>query len=187
MDAIKTWFLALSPQQKTKLALVAAALVVVGYWFVNQPGEQTAIEEPQESSLKVTGTLFVHVVGEVAEPGLYQLPLGARIQDAIAAAGGFTAEALAHSVNLARNLSDGEQVVVLSHSEEGELEQNAKLSINRSTAQQLEALPGVGPALAKRIVDYRKSVGSFSDIRQLREVSGIGERLFAQISELVTL
>jgi competence protein ComEA len=90
-------------------------------------------------------------------------------------------------VNLARTLSDGEQIVVLGEQDLGSGSSGGLVSLNRSDASQLDTLPGVGPALAARIIDLRTQLGSFSDIRQLREVSGIGEKLFANIKDLVTL
>jgi competence protein ComEA len=129
----------------------------------------------------------VHVVGEVSSPGLYELALGSRVEDAIRAAGGFLDTAVQHSVNLARTLSDGEQIVVLGEQDLGSGSSGGLVSLNRSDASQLDTLPGVGPALAARIIDLRTQLGSFSDIRQLREVSGIGEKLFANIKDLVTL
>jgi competence protein ComEA len=109
------------------------------------------------------------------------------VQDAISAAGGFSEDAVQHSVNLARVLSDGEQLVILGPGDLSDGVSGGLISLNRANESQLDELPGVGPALASRILDYRQELGSFSDIRQLREVRGIGEKLFAQIKDLVTL
>jgi competence protein ComEA len=186
MEAAKQWIATLTHSQKSKLLLSLAVLVAVGYWFINQPrAEVEAL--PAESALSFSGVVQVHVVGEVSSPGLYELALGSRVEDAIRAAGGFLDTAVQHSVNLARTLSDGEQIVVLGEQDLGSGSSGGLVSLNRSDASQLDTLPGVGPALAARIIDLRTQLGSFSDIRQLREVSGIGEKLFANIKDLVTL
>ena len=134
-----------------------------------------------------TESLHVHVVGEIVQPGLYQLDFGSRVSDAIAAAGGFSPNALQTSVNLARQLSDGEQVVVLSVVADSGEQQSDLVSINRATAAELDSLPGIGPALAERIIKHRTETGGFSSVSQLQEVSGIGEKVFAEIEPLVTL
>jgi competence protein ComEA len=186
MEALKQWLASLSQRQRSRLLLSLAALVAVGYWFVNQP--TTEVEAtPEQSTVSFSGVVQVHVVGEVFEPGLYELTLGSRVEDAIQAAGGFLDGAVQHSVNLARTLSDGEQIVVLSQEDMVSGDSGGLVSLNRADLNQLDTLPGVGPALAARIIDLRPHRGSFSDIRQLREVSGIGEKLFANIKDLVTL
>jgi competence protein ComEA len=186
MDAIKTWLSSLTQAQRSKLLLALAALAAVGYWLANQPNAPEVLEETS-TPISYSGVVKVHVVGEVSVPGLYELQLGSRVEDAIDAAGGFLQEAVQHSVNLARTLSDGEQIVVLGGDDLADGESGGLISINRADLDQLDKLPGVGPSLAARILDLRGQLGSFSDIRQLREVSGIGEKLFANIKDLVTL
>jgi competence protein ComEA len=186
METLKQWIASLSQSQRSKLLLSLAALVAVGYWFVNQPSNKVEASE-EVSAVSFSGVIQVHVVGEVSAPGLYELTLGSRVEDAIMAAGNFLPDAVQHSVNLARTLSDGEQIVVLGARDIESQETGGLVSLNRSDVQQLDTLPGVGPALAGRIVDLRTQLGSFSDVRQLREVSGIGEKLFANLKDLVTL
>lgn len=141
-------------------------------------------------------TIFVHVSGSVREPGLVELPAGSRVADAVQAAGGFTDEADASSVNLARQLSDGEQVIPLAQgaaAEEGATGEPAaatasgKVSINRATAQELTALPGIGDATAQKIVADREANGPFSACEDLMRVSGIGEKKYASLADLITL
>lgn len=189
MDQLRIWFSTLDKKQRLRLGLATVALFAIGYWMLNQSDSDVGQPAPTESVAQVEsgGVAQVHVVGEVAKPGLYEIALGSRVQDAVAAAGGFTSDAIQHSVNLARTVSDGEQIVVLGPTDVVGSTGGGLISLNRADAQQLESLPGVGPSLAAAIVEHRKAIGSFSDIRELREVSGIGEKLFARIKDQVTL
>jgi len=132
---------------------------------------------------------FVHVVGEVNRPGLYELKAGARVVDAVAAAGGFTAGADQSQLNLAQVVTDGEQIVV---SKVGAVAQapgasaSGKVNINTADATALQTLDGIGPALAQRILDFRKSHGAFSSVNDLQSIGGIGDKKFAAIKEHVT-
>lgn len=147
--------------------------------------------------------VVVHVAGAVRRPGVYTLPGGSRVADAVEAAGNGTDKAVFDGLNLARPLTDGEQVVV---PEKGEDQPGspapsagapasaaptagaaATVSLNAATVADLETLPGIGPVLAQRILDYRESIGGFTEIGQLREVPGIGEKTFQALSELVSL
>jgi competence protein ComEA len=131
---------------------------------------------------------FVHVVGAVNKPGLYELPAGDRVIDAIAAAGGFTAAADQTQVNLARVVSDGEQLVVpkkgATPSAPGATS-SGKVNINTADATALATLDGIGPALAQRIIDFRESHGRFSSVNDLQNVTGIGDKKFAAIKDHV--
>ncbi|MDE2386858.1 MAG: helix-hairpin-helix domain-containing protein [Actinomycetales bacterium] len=141
--------------------------------------------------------VYVHVVGEVKQPGLYVVGNDARLVDAIALAGGFTAKAEQSSVNLARTLTDGEQIIVLSKAAAaGGLSAGvggaaggsaAKVSLNRASQSELESLPRVGPALAGRIMDWRTANGGFKTIEDLMKVSGFGDKMFAAVKGLVIL
>lgn len=135
--------------------------------------------------------LLIDVQGEVEQPGVVVLAPGARVLDAVAASGGFTDEAAAGSVNLAREVVDGEQIIVPSASESAANDAGAaadgRISINRATAEQLQALPRVGPAVSSAIVAHRDQHGPFTSIDQLEDVSGIGPSMMEQLRELVTL
>jgi competence protein ComEA len=135
-------------------------------------------------------TIFVHVVGEVAKPGIYSVDAGARVFDAIFAAGGFTELADQASVNLAREVSDGEQVLILTTGQAavtGSAKSSQLISLNRASQAELEQLPGVGPTLAGRMLDWRIANGGFKKKEDLMKVSGIGQKLFASMKDLVTL
>lgn len=146
-------------------------------------------------------SIFVHVLGAVTHPGVYQLPAQSRVIDAITAAGGATDTAELASVNLARQLSDGEQIRVLNIGEEpppevagggsGETSgggaASGKINLNQATSEQLQALPGVGPATAERIITWRENNGRFSSVDELIAVSGIGPKTLAQIRDHATV
>ncbi len=136
--------------------------------------------------------VVVDVQGAVAQPGVYRLPAGARVLDAIARAGGTVAEAAPGALNLARPVVDGEQVLVPTEGEQVEAgaatpEVGGLVSLNRADQAALETLPRVGPALALAIIAHRDEHGPFTDVAQLDDVPGIGPTMLATITPLVTL
>lgn len=199
MSGFGDWFTKQPKAVRVRLVLTAGLVAVIfGIVFSqSQAAPEAIVDTPAISQSGTDGSLsdgdgfqsslHVHVVGEVVQPGLYQLDFGSRVSDAIAAAGGFTVDAVETSVNLARQLADGEQVVVLSQTPEDSGTDSGLVSLNRATEAELDELPGIGPALAARIVAFRKERGGFSSVSQLQEVSGIGEKVYAQIESLVTL
>lgn len=135
-------------------------------------------------------TVIVHVAGAVQAPGVVELESGARVETAIEAAGGVTEHAVLEGVNLARPVIDGEQIVVPdettnpgAHGTEALVP--GKLNLNQANLAELETLPGIGPALASRIIEWRERNGGYSRVDDLLEVSGIGEKLLANIADLV--
>lgn len=149
--------------------------------------DQQLITAAEERPLTSTANVFVHVSGEVINPGIYQLPANSRLFDAVFAAGGFTDQAQADSVNLARPINDGEQIKV---AKIGEIsvqsdQSQSTISLNSATLNQLDQLPGIGATLAQRIIDWREQNGGFSRISDLRKVSGIGPKLYESIKTLV--
>ena len=136
-------------------------------------------------------TLFVHICGQVVSPGVYELPLGSRIYEAVEAAGGFTQEAEQNYVNLAQVLEDGLQIEI--PDKEGALEKKQQeaaaadglVDINTATKQQLCTLPGVGEGKADSIIAYRESNGGFSSIEEIMKVEGIKEGMFARIKDKI--
>jgi competence protein ComEA len=147
--------------------------------------------------------VVVHVVGAVHRPGLVRLPAGSRVADAVRAAGGMTGSARPASVNLARLLVDGEQLVVQRRGAASLLGAPgalgaapatgatagppAPVDLNSATLEMLDALPGIGPVLAQRILDWRTAHGRFSAVDELGEVSGIGEATLADLRPVVTV
>ncbi len=136
--------------------------------------------------------IYVDVAGEVHKPGIYQLDSGSRVFDVVLLAGGFTTKANQASVNLARPLTDGEQLIVANKSQQnyGASSSNGAsmlISLNQASETELEQLPGVGPALAGRMIDWRSANGGFKSKDDLLNVAGIGDKLFAQIKDKVTL
>lgn len=152
------------------------------------------------------GVLLVHVVGQVRRPGVVHLPAGSRVLDAVNAAGGAKSSADLNHLNLARVLADGEQIVVPRPGETvpgvsgaqgagaGSAGQGSTggsagvlVDLNTADAAALDTLPGVGPVLSQRILDWRTAHGRFSSVEELGEVSGIGVKLLAQIGPKVTV
>jgi competence protein ComEA len=176
-------------------ALVIAIAAVIGSLGGSQG--QTIVTKsiaPSEESSVHSPTFYVHVVGRVKSPGVYELDVGSRLFDAVLAAGGFTADADQSSVNLARQLTDGEQIVILKLGDQantnganGQTGASSTISINRASEAELESLPGVGPALANRIIDWRTANGGFKRKEDLLQVGGIGSKLFAGLQKLITL
>jgi competence protein ComEA len=189
---------ALSGDQKvSKQLLIAlagvvavASLVLVAVNRPEPPTGEFSVSADETINEVSQQFLYVHVVGEVQSPGMYQLPIGARLVDAVFAAGGLTEEADNASVNLARELTDGEQIIVFSISQKGEAAGHTAsglVSLNRAGDKELEELPGIGPALAGRIIAWREANGGFKSVQDLLKVSGIGESLLSGVIDLVTL
>lgn len=183
--------------RKAALILLGAlALVIVWWWISGQPREMTPVEIGVTDGAAVTGTssgmtadapaqldtVVVHVVGKVAEPGVVELPAGSRVQDAVEAAGGAVKDKALESVNLARVLVDGEQIDVGATTAESG---STRISLNSSDVKQLQELPGVGPVIAERIVEWRSANGPFRSVEELAEVSGIGPAMVERIRDEV--
>lgn len=165
---------------------------------------QTGRGAPSTSAPSGTASvtvLYVHVLGAVARPGLYELRTGTRVIDAIGAAGGFADDADQGGVNLARLLSDGEQLVVpkigeapAAGSAAAPSGQSAatggtsgtKVNLNTATEAELETLPRIGPAMASRIVQWRNDNGRFTTVDDLMNITGIGDKTFEALKDLVT-
>lgn len=183
--------------------LIAAALIFTGgykyaMWIASDAEEEVIIENNvEEDDAGEAEELGVHIAGAVKKPGVYYFSLGSRVDDALRQAEPL-AEADLNALNLARKLADGEKIYVPKKGETPEqalngtvlTEQGAsgqKVNINTATAAELDTLPGIGPAIAQRIIDYRTEHGPFRTIADLQKVSGIGERRYEQLKDLVTI
>lgn len=163
---------------------------------------QTSTSEPIEDTSSdtpiVEKTIFVHVEGAVAAPGLFELSEGSRVYDAIQAAGGFTEDARHDAVNLARVLTDGEQIIVPTTQNDGGSDTTpataaspgtatGKVNINTADAAALDTLPGIGASTAAKIIADREANGPFKTIEDLKRVSGIGDKKFSQLEGSITV
>lgn len=151
---------------------------------------KSASEEPEAEEAQKE-TLKVYVCGQVERPGVYELPADARVDAAIAAAGGMTEEAAGSYLNLAEHLADGQKIEVPSAEEafafsEAEREEQAGLvNLNTASVEQLMTLPGIGASKAETIVAYREEHGSFKEITELMEIPGIKEGVFQKIQDKI--
>jgi competence protein ComEA len=180
-----------------KATITVLAVVAFGtYVFSSSLGKQESLTITKGSSVGEVPNeikspkIYVHVAGSVKSPGIYQLDSGTRVYDAVLAAGGFTSKANQASVNMARALNDGEQLLISSGSGPQAFDtpmSSSLISLNQASASQLEDLPGVGPALAGRMIDWRTANGGFKTKEDLLNVAGIGDKLFASVKDLVTL
>ena len=175
----------MKPAAVIVLLLVGLGVAVLVSALVPRSGSVDAVATATPAP---SGAIYVHVLGEVLAPGLYELREGDRVVDAIAVAGGFTEGADETQLNLARQVSDGEQIVVpLMGAVVAPGEQSGKVNLNTATAEQLETLPRVGPALSQRILDWREQNGRFSSVEDLMSVTGIGAKTFEGLRDLVTV
>jgi len=194
LDQVSNWWgdLHYSSLQKRGLAIIAGLVVAITALFVMRGSSQEVIAAPAPLEIESISmqTLMVDVAGAVVNPGVYSLPLNARVVEAIKAAGGLTKGADTSDINQARILKDGEQIYVYPAALSGNggvtrpaIRKNGPIMINRATVKDFESLDGIGPVLANRIVSYRKSNGPFIAIEDLLKVPGIGQSKFAQFKE----
>lgn len=175
------YWLVRSPPPPTEASLPVATTASSG------PGTTTPVPEPPSR-------VFVHVTGAVVEPGVFELPAGARVRDAVVAAGGPTAEADWNALNLAAVVADASRVYVPVVGEDVPVEPSPEVAgaaagpidVNRATADQLDELPGVGPATAAAIVTERERNGPFVNVDDLDRVPGIGPAKLEALRDLVT-
>ncbi len=176
------------------LAVVAffAALVVGRLRAGDAGASNTAAATPiVAATAPGSGALVVHVAGAVRKPGVYELIAGDRVRDAIDAAGGVTRRAVLDAVNLAAPVADGQQVLVPREGEPRAVAPGATavgpVALNSADLAALDALPGVGPATAARIIAWRDEHGPFRSVEDLLEVPGIGDGRLAALRDLVTV
>lgn len=194
-DSVTQWWFDLhfSLNQKKALAALAIFILLGSVLFVAQ-GNSKSQASPEIIPVTIAEPeIFVDVTGAVNNPGVYTLTGKSRVIDAIKAAGDSAPGADLSTINLARVLNDGEQIYVDStviNSSGARVSKkipSGPININRATARQLDALDGIGPVIAARIVEYRKVNGSFLSVDDLQKVSGIGAAKFAQIKAKVRI
>lgn len=201
------------PRRTAAIALAVALVGAVGLWrfWPSAPAPEIGFDETPHATAGATSTeattaapveVVVHVAGAVTSPGVYRLSAGSRVTDAVMAAGGPLGSAAPDAVNLARILTDGEQVYLPTVDEVaagvtagpaaggtggGGSAGPGPLDLNTASVSDLDALPGIGEATAQKIVDEREKNGPFATPEDLMRVPGIGEKKFESLKDLVTV
>ena len=185
----------INPEQKRGLVILLTLTVGLGgFYFLNsRPQAEPAVlqEIPTAATESVTTSLIINVAGKVKNPGVYQLPPGSRVVDALEAAGQQLKGVDISDINLARVLVDGEQILIGSNRTVSgkvaakKISADNPLDINRATIAQLDTLPGIGPVTAQRIIDYRTKVGRINAVDELKKISGLGGVKFEEIKALL--
>ena len=193
LSNLRNWWgdLHYSSLQKRGLAIIACLVIIISALFVLRGSSQEVIAAPAPLEMESISQqrLMVDVAGAVVNPGVYSLPLNARVFEAIKAAGGLKKGADTSDINQARILRDGEQIYVYPTTTSAggvarpAMRKNGPVMINRATVKDFESLDGIGPVLANRIVSYRKINGPFAAVEDLLRVPGIGQSKFAQFKE----
>ncbi|MBC7262248.1 MAG: ComEA family DNA-binding protein [Chloroflexi bacterium] len=194
----------------TLMGLISLGALGAMLFFIRKPAPASIVIYPITPPAAQTrvptatpGPILVYVSGAVASPGVYAIPWDSRVEQAVYAAGGALAEADLVRVNLAQRVYDEQQIYVPYKNEQAtpilpttvprvissgmSSAPGQKININTASAGELETLPGIGPTLAQRIVDYRQSNGSFQRPEDIKKVKGIGDGIFAQIKDLITV
>lgn len=154
-------------------------------------GEQmaTTITEDGVSQEEIiqqeNAVIYVHVCGAVTEPGVYELPMGSRIYDAVLLAGDFDSEADREAINLVQELSDGEQIRIPFIGEQNYASSSGLININTASREELCQIPGIGESRAEAIVSYREEHGEFQTVKDLMRVPGIKEGIYARVSTYI--
>ena len=186
MENIRNWWsdLHYSAAQKRSLAIVAGLVLATSAFFILRTSSPSEAIMPPPLTLDVAAVdITIDVQGAVARPGVYKLTIGSRVVDAIKAAGGVTKAGDPSDLNQARIIADGEQIYVYAKSGTSSTKKTAVkvkpktpsvVLVNRASAKEFEALDGIGPVLASRIIAYRKANGPFATVEDLLKVPGIG-------------
>ncbi len=190
MDGIKR----LPYWQLSLLSVLVILLAVAAFFLLRQPGRAATVTEAPavEETQNEPAPIMVYVAGAVARPGVYTLNQGARVADALNVAGGVSPDAELSGLNLAAKLRDGEKVAIPRVGESPQTPGDASRSerhvnLNTASAAELDQVPGIGPVLAERILDYRESHGAFGAIEELKQVEGIGPKKFEDLKDKVEI
>lgn len=173
-------------------------LIVIGLGMsIRDSSKKSGVEIIKSNDVKdtqVNSMVMIDMAGEVMKPGVYRLPSGSRTNDGLAASGGLAEGAdrewVEKNINRVEMLIDGQKIYIPKKGEVlgDKLTINSgKISLNKATADELDKLPGVGPALATRIIEYRDKVGRIKDINELKVVSGIGDKMYENIKDKISL
>ena len=188
-ERISNWWYELHYSRIQKRALlILGALIIIFSSLIVVGGNSHEVVAPPVVAVEIAAPeIFVDVTGAVTKPGVYTLAANSRVIDAIKAAGDSAPGADLSTINLARVLSDGEQIYVdatvlnSAGKRVSKTVRSGPINVNRATAAQLDSLDGIGPVIAKRIIEYRKVNGPFATVEDLQKVSGIGTAKFAII------
>lgn len=177
------------PLKKYGLSILAIFLGLASWFWLQTPSDNlipiTKLSLSASPLPSVNATVTVYVSGRVKFPGVIELKIGSRIIDAIKAAGGMTIRN--PNLNLARVLVDGEQISVLKEHAASSVTINGKVNLNTADQTQLETIPGIGPVMAQRILDYRNQNGRFKTLAEVDAISGIGPSLMAEIQKVAVV
>lgn len=181
------------------MAVAMVAVLVIGsFWIKLEQANEKVLsnseisQTSQKKGRAATSKIMVHVAGAVNRPGLYRLSPDARVNDAIKAAGGATAEGDVNALNLAEKVKDGQKLTVPNRSASAQTaNQNttgtAIVNINTASKETLMTLPGIGEVLAQNIIDYRTKNGPFSSTEEIKEVNRIGDKLYEQLKDRISV
>ena len=189
------------------LAMVLLFTAVLGgtvFLFQRREPATLTITTPTARPTATMVMITIDMRGAVNKPGVYSLAVGSRVQDALALAGDLQTNADTRTLNLARKLNDGEQIYVptigeatsvpptalprgMTAARTPTLSSTGKININTATLNELDVLPGIGPAIGQRIIDYRTQNGDFKKIDDIKKVRGIGDAIFEQIKDLISV
>lgn len=179
------------------VTLAVAAGVLLTWWLLSErprtsTPEPVSLSADTSASASPSGELVIDVVGKVKRPGIVTLPAGSRVHEAVAEAGGVRGKADTSTLNMARVLTDGEQIIVGDApaaggpSAGGPPAAGARISLGTATLEQLDTLPGIGPVTAQAILDHQSEHGPFTSVDDLLDVKGIGEKTLSDIRDRVT-
>lgn len=192
-----------------KAALPVTVVAALLFFWIGGGNENSNIEEVEEpvsgiiaedgidnTQLSNDIDIYVDIGGCVYNPGVYKIKVGTRLFQVIEMAGGLTTEADIDSINQAEEVYDGQKIMIYSQIENDITDtsgisqhqsSNGKININNATELELQAIPGVGPSTAKKIIEYRELNGRYKNIEDLMNVSGIGEKTFEKLKEYITV